>query len=324
MNLARFPGTGDATLVMGILNVTPDSFSDGGRWACPDEAIDHALRMTGAGAAIVDVGGESTRPGTERVDEAQELHRVIPVVTALAAEGVTVSIDTMRARVAADALDAGAALINDVSGGLADPDMGPLVAAAGVPMVVMHWRGHSADMQRRTDYSMYNPMYNAMHNPMHDAMPNPMHDAPAGDAPDGGVPPVVAGVAVELAARVAALLDAGVTEDQVIIDPGLGFAKTPEHNWQLLAHLDHLTGLGLPLLVGASRKRFLGELVDTVGDAGDVAQIALRDQATAALSLVAGQARVWGVRVHDVPGTVTALRVEAALRAARTHVGAHD
>ncbi len=286
------------TLIMGILNVTPDSFSDGGRWLEPDDAVGHAREMTRAGAAIIDVGGESTRPGTARVAEEEEAARVLPVVRALVAEGIAVSVDTMRARVAADALEAGARLVNDVSGGLADRDMGALVAAAGVPMVAMHWRGHSADMQRRTDYSRY--------------------DGYAAGAVEefgaGGVPAVVAGVSVELAARVAALREAGVRDEQLILDPGLGFAKTPEQNWQLLAHLDHLAGLGFPLLIGASRKRFL-RLLSRAADDGLAGRSA--DLASALVSLVCARSTVWGVRVHDVASTATGVRVAAALRAAR-------
>lgn len=289
-------------LIMGVLNLTPDSFSDGGRWFDPADAIARGVELTAQGAGIVDVGGESTRPGADRVDEPEELRRVVPVVRALVGEEVLVSVDTMRARVAAEALEAGASMVNDVSGGLADPAMGQLVAAAGVPMVVMHWRGQSAQMHHRTDYTMYDG-----------------YAASSSDASGaGGVPAVVAGVAVELAARISALHESGVTDGQLILDPGLGFAKTTEHNWQLLAHLDHLAGLGFPVLLGASRKRFLA----TLTDCPRADQPPDRDLATSLISLVCAQAGAWGVRVHDVSGTVVALRLDAAIRAAARGGGA--
>ncbi len=190
---------------MGVVNVTPDSFSDGGAWLDPDKAIAHGLELAGQGADIIDVGGESTRPGAERVPEADELRRVLPVVEALASAGSYVSIDTMRAEVARQGLAAGARMVNDVSGGLADPQMPGVIAGSGVPYIVMHWRGHSADM--------YGP-------------------AVYGD--------VVAEVSAELGRRLTALTAAGVGSDQVILDPGLGFAKLPEHNWRLLAGLDRI------------------------------------------------------------------------------------
>lgn len=290
-----------APLVMGVLNVTPDSFSDGGRWIAPDAAARHARAMVEAGAAIIDIGGESTRPGASRPSEQEELDRVIPVVQAVAETGVLISIDTMRAAVAQAALAAGASMVNDVSGGLADPDMTAVVAATGARLVVMHWRGHSHDMQTRTDYSAY------------------AGSAVPGAVPGAGetLPAVVTGVAQELGERVRALRAAGVTDEQLVLDPGLGFAKTAEHNWQLLAHLDALAGLAgaphLPVLVGASRKSFLGVLLGAADDDRYVA----RDQATAALSLLAAQAGAWAVRVHDVPGTVLALAVHAAVEAGR-------
>lgn len=255
---------------MGVLNVTPDSFSDGGEHATVDTAIAYGLRLVGQGADLVDVGGESTRPGASRVDLDVELARVVPVVSALAAEGVRCSIDTTRASVAVAAVEAGAMLVNDVSGGLADPDMLAAVAGLGVPYVAMHWRGHSADMQTRAVYD-----------------------------------DVVAEVVAELAARVDACAAAGIAE--VIVDPGIGFAKTAEHNWALLAALPRLQALG-PLLLGSSRKAFLGALLDDRPPVG-------RDDATLALTALAAQEGAWGVRVHDVPGSADAVRVVARLRA---------
>jgi len=268
-------------LVMGVLNVTPDSFSDGGSYLAVDAAVAHGLAMCADGADLVDVGGESTRPGAERVAEDEELRRVVPVVEVLAAAGVVVSIDTMRARVAAAALDAGAAVVNDVSGGLADADMAAVVASASVPYVAMHWRGHSAGMAARAVYA-----------------------------------DVVADVVRELQQRLDALVSAGVDPERVVLDPGIGFAKDADHNWALLAHLDSLAVLGRPLLVGASRKGFLGRLLaDADGAARDAEG---RDVATAVLSAVAAQEeKVWGLRVHAVRPTVDALRVVAALRSAK-------
>lgn len=218
--------TWDRCAVMGVVNVTPDSFSDGGRWFDTTAAVKHGLGLVAEGADLVDVGGESTRPGATRVDEAEELKRVIPVVRGLASEGVTVSVDTMRASVAERSLAAGAALVNDVSGGLADPAMIPAVAAAGAPFVVMHWRGLLA-----------------------------------GGNVQGTYEDVVSEVLDELRARVEAVLEGGIAPDRVVVDPGLGFSKDPEHDLALLAHLDRLRGLGHPLLVAASRKRFLGRVL---------------------------------------------------------------
>ncbi|AUG79092.1 dihydropteroate synthase [Kitasatospora sp. MMS16-BH015] len=266
----------DRCAVMGIVNVTPDSFSDGGLWLDPAAAVAHGLALTAQGADLVDVGGESTRPGAQRVTEAEELRRVIPVVRELAAAGVVVSVDTMRAAVAEQALAAGARLVNDVSGGLADPGMAEVVAASGAPFVVMHWRGQSAEMD---DLAVY------------------------GD--------VVTEVAAELTARVAELLAAGVKEEQLVLDPGLGFAKTLEHNWELLGGLHVLTALGRPLLVAASRKRFLGTLLADP-ETGELRPARQRDDATAAVSALAAQAGAWAVRVHDVAGTADAVRVVAA------------
>ncbi|MFJ6384551.1 dihydropteroate synthase [Kitasatospora sp. NPDC092039] len=262
--------------VMGVVNVTPDSFSDGGMWHDPAKAIAHGLALRARGADLVDVGGESTRPGSRRVPEAEELRRVIPVVRELADAGVTVSVDTMRASVAERAVEAGAAIVNDVSGGLADPAMARVVAETGAPFVVMHWRGQSADMDRLAVYD-----------------------------------DVVRDVVAELGDRVAALLAAGVKEDQLILDPGLGFAKTAEHNWALLGRLDALTALGRPVLVAASRKRFLGTLLADPAT-GELRPARERDDATAAVSVLSARAGAWAVRVHDVAGTADAVRVVAA------------
>jgi len=274
------PPAEDRCLVMGVVNVTPDSFSDGGQWYGADAAIAHGLDLAAQGADIVDVGGESTRPGAQRIDEATELRRVGPVVTELARAGLTVSIDTMRARVAEFALDAGAQLVNDVSGGLADPDLPRLVAAAGVSYVVVHWRGHSHDMYARAVYA-----------------------------------DVVTEVRDELAKRVDAVVHAGVDPGRIVLDPGLGFGKRPEHNWPLLARLAELGTLSagtFPVLVGASRKGFLGRLL--AGPDGTPRPLADRDQATVAVTALAAAAGAWCVRVHQVPPNVDAVRVAAAWR----------
>ncbi|MFJ6212348.1 dihydropteroate synthase [Streptomyces sp. NPDC092296] len=262
--------------VMGVVNVTPDSFSDGGRWLDPAAAVRHGLDLVAQGADLVDVGGESTRPGAARVTEAEELRRVVPVVRELAAAGAVVSVDTMRAAVAEQAVAAGARVLNDVSGGLADPDMVRVAAAAGVPFVVMHWRGHSADMNRLAVYQ-----------------------------------DVVTEVAKELEARLEAVVAAGVRPEQVILDPGLGFAKQAAHDWSLLGNLDALTRLGRPLLVAASRKRFLGALLSDPAT-GEPRPARERDDATAAVSALAARAGAWAVRVHDVRATADAVRVVAA------------
>lgn len=262
---------------MGVVNVTPDSFSDGGRYFSADVAIAHGLELVAEGAAIVDVGGESTRPGAARVDPEEELRRVVPVVRGLVAEGVTVSVDTMRAATARAAVEAGATIVNDVSAGLADAEMAPLVAETGVRYVAMHWRGHSDRMDALATY---------------------------GD--------VVAEVRDELSARIDQLLAHGVAPEQLVLDPGLGFAKTAEHNWALLGALEALTGLGYPVLIGASRKRFLGALVP------DGASVEERDLPTAVLSALVAAAGVWGVRVHDVRSTRVALDVAERLAAPST------
>ncbi|GAA3442984.1 dihydropteroate synthase [Planomonospora venezuelensis] len=266
---------------MGVVNVTPDSFSDGGRWFDPADAVRHGLELVEQGADIVDVGGESTRPGAARVPLEEELARVEPVIRELSRRGVAVSVDTMRAEVARVAVDAGAGLVNDVSGGLADPDMPRVVAASGVPYVVMHWRGHSHTMDSRAVY---------------------------GD--------VVAEVREELAKRVASVLAEGVAESQIVLDPGLGFSKNPEHNWALIARMDELAQLGYPLLVGASRKRFLGRLL--AGQDGTPRPFSGSDDATLAVTALVAQAGAWCVRVHDVRPNADAVRVAAAVRGARS------
>ena len=262
-------------LVMGILNVTPDSFSDGGRYADPQAALEHGLALHRSGADIVDVGGESTRPGAQRVSSRQELARVLDVVAGLAQEGVPVSIDTMRSETAEEAVRAGAVLVNDVSGGLADPRMAGTVAGLDVPYVVMHWRAHSTRMGEWAQYG----------------------------------PDVVGDVVAELQIAVQGALFAGVQPDRIIVDPGLGFAKESVHNWALLAGMDRLLALGHPLLIGASRKRFLGELLGTPDGPRPVE---LREDATAAVSVLAAAAGAWCVRVHDVAATRDAVRVVAA------------
>jgi dihydropteroate synthase len=262
----------DSPVVMGVLNITPDSFSDGGRYADLDSAVRHGAQMHRDGACLVDVGGESTRPGADRVDEETEAARVLPVIRELAARGVPMSIDTTRAGVAAAALDAGASVVNDVSGGLADPDMAKVVAEAGCPWVLMHWRGHAKRMRELATYT-----------------------------------DVVADVKAELAARISDALAAGVAPDRIVIDPGLGFAKRPADNWQLTARLPELLQLGFPLLFGASRKSYLGALL--AGPDGTPRSTGARDAATIATSVLAVAAGAWGVRVHDVRGTVDALAV---------------
>ncbi|WP_277211299.1 dihydropteroate synthase [Isoptericola croceus] len=267
-------------LVMGVVNITPDSFSDGGEWFEPEAGVQHGLDLLAEGADILDVGGESTRPGSARVSEDEELRRVIPVIGRLAAAGAIVSVDTTRATVAERAVAAGARIVNDVSGGLADPAMAEAVAATGAAYVAMHWRGHADVMD---DLEVYDD--------------------------------VVADVRAELGARLTALYDAGVAPEQVVLDPGLGFAKAGSLNWPLLAHLDALHALGRPLLVGASRKRFLGHLL---AGGGEPAPPLARDNATAAISALAAHAGAWCVRVHAARASVDAVRVAAAWDAART------
>ena len=284
MTAGILPGlpSSDRCLIMGVVNVTPDSFSDGGQWYGAEAAIGHGLELLEQGADIVDVGGESTRPGAQRIGTEEELRRVGPVVTELVKAGVPVSIDTMRARVAAFALDAGARLVNDVSGGQADPDMPRLVAAADASYVVMHWRGHSRDMYARAAYA-----------------------------------DVVGEVREELTRRVEAVVAAGVDPDRIVIDPGLGFGKRPEHNWPLLARLPEVATLGgrtFPVLVAASRKGFLGGLL--AGPDGTPRPIGGREEATVAITALAAAGGAWCVRVHQVPANSDAVRVAAAWRAA--------
>jgi len=262
-------------VVVGVLNVTPDSFSDGGRYVDMAAALAHAHEMWARGADIIDVGGESTRPGAARVDPETEIARVLPVIRALSADGLRLSVDTTRAVVAEAALDAGARIINDVSGGLADPGMAKVAAGAGAPWVLMHWRGHSKDMNSLANYQ-----------------------------------DVVAEVRAELSARVDAALSAGVAAEHIVIDPGLGFAKRAEHDWALLHHLDSLVELGFPVLVGASRKRFLGRLLSGADDAPRPPSG--REDATVAISTLAAAAGAWGVRVHSVGASLDAVAVVAA------------
>jgi dihydropteroate synthase len=241
-------------LVMGILNVTPDSFADGGRHHEFDAAVKRGLEMIAEGVDIIDVGGESTRPGADRVSQEEEIARTIPVITELAKHGATISIDTMRASTARAAVNAGAAMINDVSGGLADDAMLQTAAELKVPYIAMHWRGQSKDMNSKAVY---------------------------GD--------VVNEVIAELNERIDAALDAGIHKNKLIIDPGIGFAKDAEHNWAIIDAIDRFVAMGYPVLVGASRKRFLG------GDSPDQ-----REQATIELTKRLGTTGVWAVRVHSV------------------------
>lgn len=268
------------TQVMGVLNITPDSFSDGGKYADTDAAIAAGLRLLSDGADIIDVGGESTRPGAERVSVVEELDRVLPVISGLVAHGAVVSIDTMRAEVAVAAVAVGAKFINDVSGGLADPEMLTAIAPLGVPYVVMHWRAHGRDMDYHADYS-----------------------------------DVVAEVISELRERLHACDSAGIDRGRVIVDPGLGFAKRSEHNWALLQAMDRLHRLGSPVLVGASRKRFLGELL--VSPTDGPRDIAGREAATTAITALAAAAGAWGVRVHNVKDSADAVRAAAAWQRGR-------
>jgi len=262
--------------VMGVVNVTDDSFSDGGRYLDSTRAVEHALALVADGADIIDIGGESTRPGAVRIDAAVEIARILPVVKEVAAQGITVSIDTMHASVARAALENGASIVNDVSGGRADPGMAPLVAEAAVPWVLMHWRS---------------------------VQQNDPHEVPH-------YRDVVTEVRDELLAGVEAAVAAGVDRGQLIIDPGLGFAKTAHHNWALLRALPELVAIGIPVLVGASRKRFLGSLLAAAD--GTPRPPDGRETATAVISALAGLHGAWGVRVHDVRASVDALTVVGA------------
>jgi dihydropteroate synthase len=281
--LGGSPGL-DRCLIMGVVNVTPDSFSDGGLWLDADAAVAHGLALAAAGADIVDVGGESTRPGAGRIDTAEELRRVAPVVAGLVSAGLAVSIDTTRAEVASAALAAGAVMVNDVSGGLADPGMHAAVRDAAAGYVIMHWRGPSAVMRDLASYS-----------------------------------DVVAEVCAELRQQVDAAVGAGIDPALIAIDPGLGFAKEPAHNWALLADLPRVArldgaGPGFPLLVGASRKSFLGSLL--AGPDGEPRPAAGRDDASAAVTALAAGAGAWCARVHTVPASADAVRVAAHWRLA--------
>jgi dihydropteroate synthase len=278
--MAGLPRRDDRLIVVGVLNVTPDSFSDGGRYNSLDAAVEHGLQMREEGADLVDIGGESTRPGAERVEAEEEIRRVIPVIALLSEAGVPVSVDTTRAQVAEAALDAGASVVNDVSGGLADPAMAKTVAGAGCPWILMHWRGHSRVMH---DLAVYDD--------------------------------VVADVKRELSQRVDEAIAAGVALESIVLDPGLGFAKRAEHDWPLLAALPELESLGFPVLVGASRKSFLGRLLAEPD--GKPRAVDGREAATTAITALAAAAGAWGVRVHDVRASVDAALVAAAVRAAR-------
>ena len=265
------------TVIMGIVNATPDSFSDGGQYLDPEVAIAHALELVADGASVIDVGGESTRPGAERVAVAEEIRRVLPVVTALAGRGVVVSIDTMNAETAVAAVEAGARIVNDVSGGLADPGMLAAVAETSADFVLGHWRGPSSDMYARAAYA-----------------------------------DVARDVTAELADRMRDAARAGLAPSRVILDPGIGFGKTAEQNWAMLAGLDRLVALGPRVLVGTSRKRFLSAAL--AGSSGDEPSTERRDAATAVTSVLAERAGAWGVRVHDVEATRDALVIAAAWR----------
>ena len=263
-------------VVMGVVNVTPDSFSDGGRYSSVDDAVAHALQMCAQGADLIDVGGESTRPGAERVEADVEARRVLPVISALAERGVAVSVDTYRAAVAEAALAAGAMAINDVSGGLGDPDMARVARDARCPWILMHWRGHSKIMRQLAKYD-----------------------------------DVVADVRRELLQRVDAAQHAGVEPSRIVLDPGLGFAKTAEHDWALLAHLSDFVALGFPVLIGASRKSFLGRLL--AAPDGTPRPVGERESATLAITTYAALHGAWGVRVHSVGPNVDAAATVAAI-----------
>lgn len=265
------------TVVMGAVNVTPDSFSDGGRYLQAAAAIAHGLQLRADGADILDIGGESTRPGAVRVDPHEEQKRILPVIRELVAAGACVSVDTMHAVTAVAAVEAGAQIVNDVAGGLADPDMLRAAADLGVDVVVSHWRGHSDDMYARAEYE-----------------------------------DVAGEVLAELSARMDAAVAAGVDPERIILDPGIGFAKRGAQNWDTLRALPQLVDIGPRVLVGTSRKRFLADLLEQDG-AGEATE-QRRDLATAVASVLAAQAGAWGVRVHDVAATRDALRVAQAWR----------
>jgi dihydropteroate synthase len=266
----------DRCAVMGVVNVTPDSFSDGGRYFEPEAAIAHGMELLAAGVDYLDIGGESTRPGALRVTVEEELRRIMPVIETLAREGATISVDTMRAEVARRAVDAGAVIVNDVSGGQADPQMIPFVASAQVPYILMHWRGHSVDMNSRAVYE-----------------------------------DVVAEVRYELSEHVERAVDGGIALDRIILDPGLGFSKNAAHDWALVGHLDALHSLGRPLLIGPSRKRFLGRLL--AGPDGEPRPAPDRDVATIAVAALVAAHGAWAVRVHAAAEAIDAVRVAAAV-----------
>lgn len=268
------------TLVMGVLNVTPDSFSDGGLFATSSTAIEHGVSMASAGADIVDIGGESTRPGAERITAQQELDRVIPVVEELTRRGIATSIDSMRAEVAREAVKAGACIVNDVSGGKADEDMFSTVAALEVPYIAMHWRGHSTVMTQLTDYDN-----------------------------------VVSDVRNEIEEQIEAAIKAGIKRERIVVDPGIGFAKTTDQNWPVLANLEVLEELGLPLLIGVSRKKFIGELL--ADSSGALRDMSGREAATTAITTLVAQRPVWAVRVHDVQSSHDAIQVVERMRVSR-------
>jgi dihydropteroate synthase len=279
----ELPTRTDRLCVVGVLNVTPDSFSDGGRYTSVDDAVAHALAMRAEGADLIDVGGESTRPGALRVDADEELRRVMPVITALVAEGVPLSIDTYRASVADAALDAGVGIVNDVSGGLGDPSMAAVVRAAGCPWILMHWRGHSEHMRGLAHYD-----------------------------------DVVKDVHFELTARIDDAVAAGIDLSRLVIDPGLGFAKMAAHDWELLGAIDSFVAIGLPVLVGASRKSFLGRLL--AAPDGTPRPVGDREDATAAITAHCAAHGAWGVRVHQVRPSVDAALTVAAIGSATPRI----
>ncbi|KQU56519.1 dihydropteroate synthase [Rhodococcus sp. Leaf278] len=281
MSLAR--SIPPAPVVMGVLNVTADSFSDGGRYLDVDAAVEHGLAMHRRGVDVVDVGGESTRPGADRIDSVLEAERVVPVIAALAAEGVVTSVDTMRASVAEAAIEAGVSIVNDVSGGRADSAMAGVVAAGGVPWILMHWRSAGSEYR---------------------------HSGPADRYDD-----VVADVRNELMEQIDRAVAAGVDESALVLDPGLGFAKNAQHNWELLRGLPELVTAGFPVLVGASRKRFLGSLL--ADDDGSPRPPDGREIATAVVSALAVAGGAWGVRVHDVQASLDAVAVVKAWQGGR-------
>lgn len=285
MNAALNSQPKQSPKVMGVLNVTPDSFSDGGQFDSVTAALDHARVLIIGGADIIDIGGESTRPGAQRISSDEELARVIPVIEALSAEllatgrnDVQISIDTMNATTALAALAAGARIINDVSGGLADEKMFSVAAATGATLVISHWRGFSTDMDQLNQYK-----------------------------------DVAREVSLELQVRIDAALAAGVTKSKIVIDPGLGFAKDMEQNWKLVARLDELEKLGYPILVGASRKRFIAGALDSELDGDANISNTRRDVASAVLTALLMQRKMWGVRVHNVVATKDAIAIVAAL-----------